>query len=133
MGAVTPNPATTVFNAGDSLAISGTVATGAGDPPGSLALLAYFTQASVAKWTRFGSALCGFTKVSVPGGGGQAAFSLAVRVADFMAYEPDTGGYEVMSGVYKVSLGTSVDTAGLYGSVEVTVNGTYSWVWDFSK
>jgi hypothetical protein len=50
-----------------------------------------------------------------------------------MGFEPATGGYEVMSGVYKVALGTSVDTAGEMGSVEVTVNGTYSWAWDFSK
>jgi len=133
MGAVTPNPATAVLQASDSLTIEGTVSTSAGDPPGSFSLLAYFEQASEAKWTRFGAQLCGFTKVAVGGGGASAPFALTLRVRDFEAFEPSTGDYEVMTGTYRVMLGTSADTAGKMGSFEVRVNGTYAWAWDFTQ
>ena len=133
MGAVTPDPSKTLFQANDTFTVSGTVTTSPGDPPGSVSVLLYFSQASVAKWTRYGALLCGFTKVVAAGNGGVTPFAITGRVRDFEAFEPTTGNFEVMTGVFKVMVGTSVDTAGQMESAELRVNGTYNWVWDFTK
>jgi hypothetical protein len=131
MGAVSPSPATTLFQASDTFTVAGTVTTGADSPPGAVSILLYFMQASTAKWTRFGPALCAFTKVVAAGGGAVTPFLITARVRDFEAFEPATSDYEVMSGTYKIMLGTSADTAGQLGSAELKVNGTYTWNWDF--
>ena len=65
------------------------------------------------------------------GGGAVTPFLITSRVRDFEAFEPATSDYEVMSGTYKIMLGTSADTAGQLGSAELKVNGTYTWNWDF--
>ena len=132
MGQVTPDPATTLFQASDSFSVAGTVTSAPGDQAGAVSVLLYFSQASVAKWTRFGVALCGFTKVVAAGDGASTPFVITARVRDFEAFEPSTGDFEVMSGVFKIMVGTSVDTAGSLGSVELKVNGTYTWEWDFT-
>ena len=125
-----PDAHTRVFSADDTLTIQGRAAVAPGSPAGKLSLLAFYSVAEPTKWARFATKLCGFTKVDVPEVGG-VAFAIQVRVADLDAFEPDTGDYEVTSGFYTINLQTDAASKPL-ASFGITVNGTYSWTWNFN-
>ena len=127
---VAPNPATTTFAADDVFTVSGTVATGAGEPGGRVSILLYFAPRSATKWTRFGAQLFGFTKVACAAGGAATPWAITARVRDLEAFEPDTGDFEVTSGTFEVLVGTRVDK--LQSVATVNVSGTYEWVWAFT-
>jgi beta-glucosidase len=136
--ACAPPPATTLFQAGDSFTISGQVAAaGAADPASRLSLLLFFSQEAPTKYTRFGTQLMGFTKVTVPAGGaGSAPFALVAKVRDLDAFEPDIFDFVVYSGSYKLTLAFSAspeDLAKPLASFTINVNGTYTWSRDFTK
>lgn len=129
---ISPDPASTTFTPTDTFTVSGTVSATAG-PAGRLSLLLFFSQNAPTKWVRYGKQLVGFGKVSVPASGaGSAAFNITARIADFDAYEPATGDYEVMGGSYSVQLATDAAAAPI-ASWTLAVNGSYSWTWDFSQ
>ena len=123
--AVTPDPASTTFAAGDSFTVSGTVKTGAGEPGGRVSILLFFSPSSATKWTRFGPQLFAFTKVTCTAGGAETPWAIDAKVRDLEAFEPDTGDFEVTSGTYSVLVGTSVNK--LTRVAVVNVSGTYEW------
>ena len=138
--ALSPDPASTVFNADDSFTVAGVVATrAAADPASRLSLLLFFSQGSETKWTRFSHQLMAFTKVSVPGGAAAGApFTITGKIRDLDAYEPAVGDYVVVTGSYFVTLAYSAEDV-MVGSNkfiaqwEIRVNGTYTWAWDFTQ
>jgi len=124
-----PNPSAHVFNANDTFTISGQIASTG--PAGKLTLLLFFSQNAPTKWARFERALAGFGKFAVPADSTGTAFSFSASVRDFDAYEPATSDYEVYTGTYTVWLATDATAAPL-ASWTLKVQGSYSWVWDFS-
>ena len=128
---ITPDPATTVFSADSVFTVTGTVATGAGEPGGKVSILLYFAPRSATKWTRFGAQLFAFTKVACAAGGVETPWSITARVRDLEAFEPDTGDFEVTSGWFEVSVGARVDK--LQGVAPIFVSGSYNFTWNFTK
>ena len=136
--ACVPPPATTLFQAGDSFTISGTVSVASpSDPATRLSLLLFYSQSAPTKYTRFDQALLGFSKVSVPAGGaGGVAFAIEAKVRDLDAFEPDVFDYVVYTGSYRLTLALSAapeDLAKPLASFTINVNGTYSWARDYTK
>ena len=131
-----PPPATTLFQAGDTFVISGTItAASAADPASRVSLLLFYSQDAPTKYTRFDHQLMGFTKVSVPAGGaGSAPFALEAKIRDLDAFEPDVFDYVVYSGRYTLTLAFSAAPADLakpLATFSINVNGTYAWSRDF--
>jgi beta-glucosidase-like glycosyl hydrolase len=125
------NPSTTTLQADDSFNVSGLISSVG--PAGKISLLIYFSQNAPTKWTRYINQLCAFGKFSLPADASNVPFSIAVKVRDFEAYEPDTKDYEVQTGIYTVSLKTDVQSPAIASFTNVNVNGTYTWVWDYTK
>jgi hypothetical protein len=125
------NPATTTLQAGDSFNVSGVISSVG--PAGKISLLVYFSQNAPTKWTRYMNQLCAFGKFSLPADASNVPFSIAVKVRDFEAYEPATTDFEVQTGIYTVSLKTDVESSAIASFSNVNVNGTYTWVWDYTK
>ena len=148
------SPSSGAVGPDDVLTITGTAAVVGAGPSGDLTLHAYYAQDAPTKYSRFTKALCGFTRVTVPAGGGHAPFSITIAVRDLDAFEPDTGDYEVYTGTYTITVATDagVADAGLaaapsahvvtelthgmgppIATFKVAVNGTYTWTWDFTQ
>ena len=81
---------------------------------------------------RFASALCGFGKFDVPANSTGTPFSFTVAVSSFEGYEPAVEDFVVYTGEYIVTLATDA-AAPSVGNWPIQVNGSYTWVWDFTQ
>jgi hypothetical protein len=128
-------PASHVFAADETLTVTGSVAVGAGEAATRTSLLLFFTPDAPTKRTPYARKLCGFTKVSVPANGAPANFTLTASIGDLDSFEPDVNDYVVTTGAYYLTLATDVDAANNGGIAQwrISVNGTYTFEWDFTQ
>lgn len=124
-----------IFGISDIFTVTGSVAVRSADPAARVSLLLYYAQDAPSKWTRYERALFGFTKVSVPAGGGEANFTINAKVRDLDAFEPDVFDYVVQTGAYYITLATDLDSANHAPLAQwrVNVTGDYTFTWDFTK
>lgn len=127
--ALTPGGDGAVVDADATLTVTGRIASAG--PAGKVSLLLYYSQNAPTKWARFGTQLFAFGKFDVPADSAGTPFSFSARVRDMDAYEPATGDYEVFTGAYSVTLGTCATCPAL-AQWTVNVNGTYTWIWDYT-
>ncbi len=127
---LTPDANETIFTPTSQFTVSGVVASKG--PATPLSLLLFFSQNAPTKYAQFNINLLGFTKITLPENSPGTEFSITANIRDMDSFEPSTGDYEVYTGTYTVTLATDAASTPL-ASWTLNVQGSYSWVWDFSK
>jgi hypothetical protein len=96
--------------AGDSIAIAGLLNVSAG-PAGQTVVQVYCSQDAPTKYVRYAWQLCAFAKVAHGAAPVLAPFSVALRVADLEAWDPEAQDYVVYSGNYSFSVALDSEQA----------------------